>query len=144
MGHFHPSGLGAIRAGEGSLFVSEELALKQGSWNRRTVYLDEGSALPRGKAGDHAGDDVLAGTALAVDQDRDVGAGYLIHTGAQGLHGLGLAEHDCIGGELAQWMDQRTDRICNWNRHLFACGSSTQPLVCTPRAKFGRLGVVIV
>src|SRR5271155_2940097 len=35
-------------------------------------------------------------------------------------------------------MNQRTDRICRWNRHLFACSSSTHPVVCTPRAKFER------
>src|ERR1700676_2537435 len=38
-------------------------------------------------------------------------------------------------------MNQGTDRICRWNRHFLACGSSTQPSVCTPRAKFSKYPV---
>jgi hypothetical protein len=50
---------------------------------------------------DHAGNDVLAGAALAVNQNRNVGGGNFVHAGTQGLHGFGLAEYDGIWGELA-------------------------------------------
>src|SRR5271165_1557534 len=44
-------------------------------------------------------------------------------------------------------MDQRTDRICRWNRHFVASSSSTHLLMCTRRAKFGGYpvrGVVMI
>src|SRR5208282_946593 len=101
MGHFHTTGLHTVGSGEGSLFVSEQFALQKGSRDRRAVYLDEGSALPGRKAVDHAGDDVFAGATLSVNQDGDVGAGDLVHAGAESLHRFGLAKYDGVGGEFA-------------------------------------------
>ena len=49
-----------------------------------------------------AGNDVLAGAAFAVNEDRDIGRGYLVETGAEGLHDLRLAKNHGLGRNFAQ------------------------------------------
>ena len=51
---------------------------------------------------DHAGDDVLAGAALALNQDGYVGAGDLVHAVPQRLHDLGATENDRLGRKFSQ------------------------------------------
>ena len=59
-------------AGEGAALVAEQLALEQLVGNRRAVDGDEGSA-PVGVVVDGAGDQLLAGAGLALDEHGGVG-----------------------------------------------------------------------
>ena len=102
MGQFHAAGFRPVSAGEGAFFVSEEFAFEQRARNRGTVDLDKRTSPPRRKPVDHAGDDVFAGAALALNQDGYVGASDLVHAVAQRLHDLGAAENDRLGRKLSQ------------------------------------------
>ena len=55
--------------------MSEKLALEQGLWQSRAVHGDKGRLGARARAMDAAGDQFLAGTGLALDQNRDRGEG---------------------------------------------------------------------
>ena len=105
MRHLDAAGLGAVGAGEGSLFVTEQFAFEKRAGNRRAIYLYPRTGLPRRGGVDHAGDDVFAGATLSLDQHGDVGAGDLGQPLPQSPHGLGAAEYDGIGGHLAQGLD---------------------------------------
>ena len=61
------------------------------------------------------------------NQDGNVGAGHLVQAGAQRLHGFGLSKDHGLGWELAQGLDQRTERICRLKSHF---------AVRLPRASF--------
>ena len=50
----------------------------------------------------HARDNVFAGTALALNQDGNVGARDLVHAVAEGLHNLGAAEYNRLGRKFSQ------------------------------------------
>ena len=65
------------RAGEGALLVAEEFGFEQVLGQRRAVDGHEGLVLPRGIEMQRAGDEFLAGAALALDQDGAVGIGDL-------------------------------------------------------------------
>jgi hypothetical protein len=62
-------------AGEGSLHVAEELGLQQALGEGAAVDGDEGAVGAVGEAVDVAGQDLLAGAALAGDEDGGVGGG---------------------------------------------------------------------
>ena len=51
---------------------------------------------------DHAGNNVFAGTALALDQDGNVGARDLVHAVAKRLHDFRAAENYRLGRKLAK------------------------------------------
>ena len=53
--------------------VAEQLALEQARGNRRAVQLDEGARATAAQVVDRAGDQLLAGPRLALNQDRRVG-----------------------------------------------------------------------
>src|SRR5439155_25616211 len=59
-----------VRAGEGALFVAEELGLEKPWRDRCTVHLDEGTGAAPGCGVDGARDDILSNTAFTADQDR--------------------------------------------------------------------------
>src|SRR5262249_26837391 len=59
----------AIGAGEGPSDVAEQLALEQALGQRGAMDLDEGPAGSRARAVDRGGKQLLAGAALAPDQD---------------------------------------------------------------------------
>src|SRR6185437_13114294 len=63
------------RAGERAFLVTEQLTLQQRLGQRGTVETDEGAILTRAGVMDGAGDQFLAGTALAANQAGGVGAG---------------------------------------------------------------------
>ncbi len=65
------------RAGERTLLVAEELGFDELLGDGGAVDLDEGLAGPQAVGVDGPGDELLAGAALAVDQDRGVGRGDL-------------------------------------------------------------------
>ena len=51
---------------------------------------------------DHARDDVLASTALALNQDWDIGAGHFVQTLPKRLHDLRMTEYDRFGRKFSQ------------------------------------------
>src|SRR5439155_13076546 len=102
MSLFHAAGLRTVGARERALFVSEQFAFEQGARNSGTVNLDERTALPRGEAVDHAGDDVLAGSTLTLNQHRNVGACQLVQPIPQGAHCLGTSKYHSVGRDLAE------------------------------------------
>ena len=64
----------AVRAGEGALLVAEQLALDQLARDRGHVDRDERPGAALAEIVQRAGDQLLAGAALAGDHDRQVGA----------------------------------------------------------------------
>ena len=61
-----------LRVGERAARVAEELALEERVGNGRAVDRDEGAVLAAAAHVDRAGDELLAGAALAVDEHRGV------------------------------------------------------------------------
>jgi len=51
---------------------------------------------------DHAGDNVFAGAAFALNQDGNVGACYFVHAVAQRLHDLRVAKNHRLRGKLSK------------------------------------------
>jgi hypothetical protein len=50
---------------------------------------------------DHAGDNVLPGTAFSLNQNGYVSAGQLLQPLTQGAHGLGAAKNHVLWGNFA-------------------------------------------
>src|SRR5436190_2183210 len=81
----------ALGVGERPFFVAEQLALQQRVLERRAGDVHEGLVGPGGLEVDRPGDDVLAGAALAADEDRrGLALGDLVHQRADLLHRTGL------------------------------------------------------
>ena len=73
VGHLEaPLAVGA-RVGEGAADVAEHLALEQGRRDAAEIHLDERPLRPPAVAMDGVGDQLLAGAALAGDEDGRVG-----------------------------------------------------------------------
>ena len=79
-------------AGEGALGVSEKLALQERIRQRGAVDGDQPPVLPVAHAMDGARDHLLAGPALAQDQDVAVGRGDAVNQVAHLLHRRALAD----------------------------------------------------
>ena len=77
-------------AGERPLQVSEELALDQAGAERGQADRQERAVAPAAVAVDRPGDQLLAGAALAGDEDRDVGRRDQGDALEQVLHGRRL------------------------------------------------------
>src|SRR5260370_5439360 len=86
VGQFDASGLHAIGAGEGYLFIAEQFTFKQGAGNCRTIHFDPGTRLPGRSGVDHARDNVFAGAALSVDEYGNVSASDLGEAFTKGPH----------------------------------------------------------
>src|SRR5438445_9524143 len=83
MGQFDASRFRSVGAGEGAFFISEELTFEQSAWDGGAIDFYEGAGAAGRARVDHAGDDVFAGTAFALDQHGDVGAGEFVHAFTQ-------------------------------------------------------------
>src|SRR5690606_939720 len=94
--------LGGVGAGEGAAHVAEQLALEQRADQRAAVDRDERLAGAAAAVVDGAGDQLLAGAALAGDQHGGVGAGDLADGGAQLLHGGRAADQVAAAQVVAQ------------------------------------------
>ena len=79
VGQLEPAGPAGHRAGEGALFVPEQLALDEPGRNRRRAHADEGATLPAAQRMDRASDELLAGARFAQQQDRRFGRGHGFH-----------------------------------------------------------------
>src|SRR5690606_17305565 len=70
VGDLEQAALGGLGVGEGAALVAEQLALDELLGERRAVDRDERARAARAARVDGARDDVLAGAALAEEQDR--------------------------------------------------------------------------
>ena len=86
-----PPGLRADRAGEGAPLVPEQLALDEVLRDGRAVHLDERLVAPRRAPVERLRDELLAGAALAGDEDRRGGVRHLPDDVVDGLHRRRLA-----------------------------------------------------
>src|SRR5262249_24894473 len=68
----------SLGAGEGAAHVAEERGLEERLGNGATVFADERLLLARAVVMDGAGGELLAGSALAVDDDGQLGVGHAI------------------------------------------------------------------
>ena len=75
------------------LLVAEQLALEQRLRQRRAVDRDEGGVRPRARAVDRPRRELLAGAALAEDQDRRLGPGHARDELVHPTDGRALADH---------------------------------------------------
>ena len=82
-------------AGERAALVAEELALEQLVGDRGAVEGDERPAAI-GMVMDRAGDELLAGAGLALDQDRGVGRRHATDHLVDLLHGGGAADDELL------------------------------------------------
>lgn len=73
--------------------MSEQFGFEQRLAQRRAVDLDEGLVAPLGQRMERASEDLLAGAALAAQQDGRVGARHLADLADHALDGGGGADH---------------------------------------------------
>ncbi len=89
-----PSGAAANSAGESTGLMPEQLGIQQRLRQRRAVELDEG-AIPAGREiGKTVGNQLLAGAALADDQDRAIERGKARHMSQHLEEDGALADRD--------------------------------------------------
>src|SRR5262245_55654323 len=69
MGELEEAGFRATSVGESPAFIAEQLCFEQVFGNRGTVDVDEGTARAGASAMNRAGDETLAGSRLAADQE---------------------------------------------------------------------------
>ncbi len=75
IGFLEPAGARAVGAGEGALFMAEQLCLDQGFGQRRAIHGDERFAPAWGEVMQAFGDQFLAGAAFTDDQHRAIELG---------------------------------------------------------------------
>ena len=80
------------RAGEGALFVAEQLTLEKGLGQRADVHGDERLVAPRTQPMDRPRDELLAGAALALDEHRARHRGDLLDLHEDLTDRLGLPD----------------------------------------------------
>jgi hypothetical protein len=103
------------RAGEGTSFVAEHLALEQRLGHAAAVDGREVALSPAPVVVQAARHQLLAGAGLAEDQHVGIGAGHVEHQPAQALHRRGTADEFCfdrlVASELAaQVVDLQAQR----------------------------------
>ncbi len=81
--------------------MAKKLAFQQRLGDGGTVDRNERILLPGAGVVDSTGDDVLAGAALAQDQDRQVGAGDALQSATQGDDGGAVADNAGAEARLA-------------------------------------------
>ncbi len=92
LGHGKAPFAALCRAGEGAALVPEELALDQGGGDGGAVDRNQVPGTPPAGGMDGAGDELLAGSGLAEDEHRGVGAAHLIHLTEDAEERFALAE----------------------------------------------------
>src|SRR5262249_53334119 len=93
-------GVVAVGAGEGAAAVAEELAFDEVAGDGGAVEGDEGLVGAGGVGMNGAGDDFLAGAALAGDEDVDGRAGDALGEGPDSAHVAGEPGGVVFEGEL--------------------------------------------
>src|SRR2546423_1336932 len=98
------------RTGEGAAVVAEELALDELGGDGGAVHLHKGAAGQRRLLVDGAGDELLAGPALAGDEDAALGRRHLGDLPEELLHDRRRADHlVALAGGRAQGLDLAAD-----------------------------------
>src|SRR5260370_27069883 len=91
---FEPPDAALAGAGEGALLMAEELGSDEAGRQRRAVDGDEGPFAIGRALMDRAGNQLLAGAALAGDQHRRVGRAELADLIIDPLHARAVAYHE--------------------------------------------------
>jgi hypothetical protein len=86
--------LGAHGARKCPFFITEELGFEERMRDCRTAHLNQGTARPHGESMQKPNANLLACTALTLNQNGDIRLGYSFQLVSDGLHGLGFAEDD--------------------------------------------------
>ena len=87
LGEFEASEAGRQRAGEGALFVTEQLAFQKIGGNRAAIDRHERMPGAPGQFMDVAGDHFLAGSRLAENQHIGIEGSDLLDQAMHGAHG---------------------------------------------------------
>ena len=135
-------GFSAVGAGEGAALVPEQLGLEQGFRQRRAVDGEEGPVGALAGVMDGARDQLLAGAALAGDQDSRLGRRDLGRR-VQRLSEGGRAPHDLVEAEaLAELLPERVQAPPESLRPPLGCGRALlllgQPLMLDRERHVGR------
>src|SRR6185436_1900167 len=104
------AGLPLVGAGERTFFVTEQLGLDEGVADRRRVHGDERLVAAWAHAMDRARNQLLAGTALAGDQDRAGRRRDLFDRAEELLH-LGMLTHDVVQAASARELRPEVDDL---------------------------------
>ena len=89
-------------AGEGALFVAEQLGFDQLAGHGGAVQRDEGLLAPRAAVVQGARDQFLAGAGLAQDADARFAGGHAVHLRHHAAHGLAGADDLVLAHALPQ------------------------------------------
>ena len=93
VGQFEPADPRRFRAGEGAPLVAEQLALHQLGGEHRAVQAHQGLKGSAALGVDRPGDELLAGAALALDEDGFRRRGHAADLLAQTLHRRARTDH---------------------------------------------------
>ncbi len=109
MGLFDIAGSGLAGACEGAFLVAEEQAFEQRLGQAAAIHFEKRLGRTRTGGMQQAGRQILAGAALAFEQDRGIKPGDLADLGQRPLHGRRLADDQrqirLAGQALAQAVD---------------------------------------
>jgi hypothetical protein len=97
-------------AGEGALFVPEELALEDGGRERSTVGMHEGAASARGSPVQRTRDEPLANARFSGDQHRRCGRRHAIELFHDAAHRRALRDQRVCSPALAPRFDHTARR----------------------------------
>jgi hypothetical protein len=110
VGQLEPAGSRRHGAGEGPALVAEELAFDQTGRDRGAVDLDERGGAARRAEVQRAGDELLAGAALAGDEDGRGAGGDGADDLADRLHLRRAADHAGVGARVGELLGGRRGR----------------------------------
>ena len=101
---FEPALVRGRRAGEGPLFVAEQLGFEKGFGKSAAVFHDEGASSPDSGIMESPGDQFLAGPAFPPNENRNLAFHDLVHLGKEGIHHRGNSKDAriTVGSEFPQ------------------------------------------
>ena len=100
VGELELPGRSPMGPGEGPPLVAEQLGLQELTGERRTIDLDEGTLVPRGRPVNGSSDQVLADPALTADEDGCVRVGGLFDDFPDLLHLRAVGEQRGVVGQV--------------------------------------------
>lgn len=126
VGLFDTTKLGRARAGEGTFLIAKQLGLEERVGNGGAADLYQRTPSAQGHGMQEANEDLLPGSALALQQDRNVSLRYPLEAIADGKHDGRLAEDDI---ERRRSEVRTVDLMCHG--HVLNEGSAEQFLLAT-------------
>jgi hypothetical protein len=100
-------------AGEGALFVAEELGLEELRRNRRAVDLDERTMTARRSGMNGSGHQILADATFTTDQDRRVRVGDTLDDRPDGAHLRAFVKERTVAGGIGL-LHNAHGRLLHW------------------------------